>query len=41
MKRLLLAVTGEGDEPGVAANMPKRPKGSNGFAADQLDEEFE
>jgi elongation factor G len=30
-----------GDEPGVAANMPKRPRGSSDSAADKLDEEFE
>jgi elongation factor G len=30
-----------GDEPGVTANKPKRPRGSSGSAAAKLDEEFE
>jgi elongation factor G len=30
-----------GDESCVAANMPKRPRGSNGSAAERLDQEFE
>jgi hypothetical protein len=30
-----------GDELGVTANKPKRPRGSSGSAAAKLDEEFE